>query len=117
MAIEQNSSILRYVRAIFGEGVAAELTDRQLLERFTSRALGGAAAEQAFAVLVARHGPMVLRVCRAAFGDAHDAQDAFQALFHFVALGDLRLVHFVKRGSNRLNFQHAVGNSFAFHIG
>ncbi len=37
MANEQNSNALRYIRAIFNEGVAAELTDRQLLERFTSR--------------------------------------------------------------------------------
>jgi len=79
MAIEQNSKVLRYIGAIFGEGVAAELTDRQLLERFASRK--DESAELAFTVLVERHGPMVLRVCRARLRDARDAQDAFQAVF------------------------------------
>jgi RNA polymerase sigma factor (sigma-70 family) len=81
MAIQQNSSILQYVRTIFRDGVAAELTDRELLERFARRADGETSAERAFAALVARHGPMVLRVCRAGLRDEHDAHDAFQAVF------------------------------------
>jgi RNA polymerase sigma factor (sigma-70 family) len=80
MAIEHNS-ILHYVRAIFRDGVAAELSDLELLERFTGVARGDVSAEIAFAALIARHGPMVLRVCRAALRDEHDAQDAFQAVF------------------------------------
>ncbi len=80
MAVEQNR-ILHDVRAIFRDGVAAELSDRQLLERFADRSSGDTTAETAFASLVARHGPMVLRVCRAALRDDHDACDAFQAVF------------------------------------
>jgi hypothetical protein len=38
------------------------LTDGQLLERLATQ--DGEAAELAFAALVERHGPMVLRVCR-----------------------------------------------------
>jgi RNA polymerase sigma factor (sigma-70 family) len=35
----------------------------------------------AFAALVNRHGPLVLRTCQAILGDEHEAQDAFQATF------------------------------------
>ena len=60
-------------------GTIRELTDGQLLERFATE--DGQRAELAFAVLVERHGPMVLRVCRATLAEAHDAEDAFQATF------------------------------------
>ena len=39
----------------------------------------------AFAVLVERHGPMVLRTCLAILRDEHDARDAFQATFLILA--------------------------------
>ncbi len=81
MAIEHNSSVLQFVRAIFADGVAAELSDHELLERCKSRTDWDASSERAFATLVARHGPMVLRVCRATIGEEHEAQDAFQAVF------------------------------------
>ena len=41
----------------------------------------GEARELAFAALVERHGPFVLRICRSILGNEHDAADAFQATF------------------------------------
>ena len=59
----QHGVALRHVQTLFEAGALGGLTDGQLLERYTTR--GGEAAELAFAALVERHGPMVLRVCRA----------------------------------------------------
>ena len=79
MGIGKDGAVRRQLRTLFNVGAVGELTDGQLLERFATDR--GEAAELAFAVLVERHGPMVLRVCRGVLGDAHDAQDAFQATF------------------------------------
>jgi RNA polymerase sigma factor (sigma-70 family) len=67
------------LRSLFQVGRAADLSDGRLLEQFRSGR--GPAADAAFAALVERHGPMVLRVCRGVLNDEHDAQDAFQATF------------------------------------
>ena len=79
MAIGKDGAVRRQLRTLFNVGTVRDLTDGQLLERFATDR--GEAAELAFAVLVERHGPMVMRVCRAVLGDSHDAQDAFQATF------------------------------------
>ena len=75
----QQGAFSRYVRMTFDVGTVGDLTDGQLLERFTTR--GGETAELAFTALVERHGPMVLRVCRSLLREPDDAHDAFQATF------------------------------------
>jgi len=70
-------------QVLFSGGAIAGLTDAQLLERFTNRR--GEEAELAFAGVVARHGPMVLGVCRGLLRNTHDAEDAFQATFLVLA--------------------------------
>src|SRR5262245_35411050 len=74
---------LRDVQTLFRAGTAGGLADGQLLEEFRGR--GGEAGERAFAALVERHGPAVLRACRAILQDEHAAEDAFQAVFLVLA--------------------------------
>ena len=57
--------------------------DADLLALFLQRR--GPRSEDAFAELMERHGPLVLRPCRSIVGDEHDAQDAFQATFLVLA--------------------------------
>lgn len=70
---------LREIETLFRTGTLAGVGDGALLDRFISD--HGEVAEAAFATLVDRHGPMVLRVCRGALKDRNDAEDAFQATF------------------------------------
>jgi RNA polymerase sigma factor (sigma-70 family) len=74
-----DGAVLRELDTLFNLGALRELTDGQLLERFSTG--HGETAELAFAALVERHGAMVMRVCRARLSDVHDAHDAFQATF------------------------------------
>ena len=83
MATGHRGDVLKGFRTLFQGGAIAGLSDAELLERSADR--GGPAAEVAFAALVERHGPMVLRVCRKALGDPHAAHDAFQSTFLVLA--------------------------------
>ncbi len=76
MAGGQWSVVLRHVHRIFHGGGVAGLTEGQLLDRFIARR-----DEVAFGAIVARHGPMVLGVCRQFLDDSHEVEDAFQATF------------------------------------
>jgi RNA polymerase sigma factor (sigma-70 family) len=76
MAAGQLRQVLRRVRRLVGERAADETSDGHLLGRFIR---GG--DEAAFELLLLRHGPMVLGTCRRTLGDAHLAEDAFQATF------------------------------------
>ncbi len=68
-------------------GSPAALSDEELLDRFASRrSEQHETAELAFAALLARHGLMVLRVCRAVLGDRNEVEDAFQATFLVLAV-------------------------------
>ncbi|WP_165220341.1 sigma-70 family RNA polymerase sigma factor [Aquisphaera insulae] len=85
MRPERSPDVLRQVQALFGPGATAGVSDAELLERFVLRkresAEALASAEAAFEAIVARHGPMVLGVCRRALNAPADIDDAFQATF------------------------------------
>ena len=66
MAKVKKGAVLARLSTLFNVGTIRELTDGQLLERFATER--SEAAELAFAVLVERHGAMVLRVCRSVLG-------------------------------------------------
>src|ERR1700677_1464293 len=70
------SHVLPHLRKAALGHDGAGLPDAELLNGFITRR-----DEDAFAVLVRRHGPMVLGVCRRVLGNAADADDAFQATF------------------------------------
>ncbi len=76
-------ALVRQLGSLFDGGAVTGLSDRQLIDRFVDRR--DPASEAAFAALVARHGPMVLGVCRQLLGDRHHAEDAFQAVFLVLA--------------------------------
>ena len=79
MVTRLNGDTLRWLDTLNREGSFAELSDGQLLQRFLART--GVPSEVAFEVLVRRHGPMVLSLCRGVLNDDHAAADAFQATF------------------------------------
>ncbi|MHB1559215.1 MAG: sigma-70 family RNA polymerase sigma factor [Isosphaeraceae bacterium] len=79
MAGRGTSSMLGRMQTLLGAGTFGGLSDRELLDLFLAHR--DEVAELAFAVLVERHGPMVLGVCRRLVGDPHEAEDAFQATF------------------------------------
>jgi RNA polymerase sigma factor (sigma-70 family) len=75
-------SVLQYIRGAAEAEKLGGLPDRELLQRFVERH-----EEAAFAVLMQRHGPMVLGVCRRVLRQTQDAEDAFQATFLLLARG------------------------------
>lgn len=80
MANHPLTHLLRHLRHLAGSGQQSERTDRQLLQCFAARH-----DEDAFALLVRRHGAMVFGVCRRLLSDSHDAEDAFRATFVLLA--------------------------------
>ena len=76
MALETPGTALGDLNRLYVEGTVSGFPDDQLLDRFLARCDGAA-----FEALMARHGPMVLRVCGAVLRNPSDAEDAFQATF------------------------------------
>ena len=78
-AIMPTASLSAVLRQVYGLAEHSErqlLPDRQLLEQFVARR-----DEAAFAVLVGRHGGMVLGVAQRILHDTHAAEDVFQNTF------------------------------------
>ncbi len=75
MSNRQPSPVLRFIRKIADTAACRNLADASLLERFVD-----ARDAEAFGLLMERHGPIVLGVCRRILG-TDEVEDAFQATF------------------------------------
>lgn len=71
--------------ALFACGAAGGKGDAELIELFAEGRADPCASGAAFEVLVARHGPEVIRACRRVLSEANDVDDAFQATFLVLA--------------------------------
>jgi RNA polymerase sigma factor (sigma-70 family) len=69
-------AVVQFLRQLAEDGPS----DGQLVERFARHR-----DEEAFAVLIRRHGPMVMGVCRRLLHQEQDAEDVFQATFLVLA--------------------------------
>jgi len=80
MVISKLKTALGHLDRLFTAGSFVGLADGQLVERFLSHR-----DEDAFAMLVERHAPMVMAVCRRSLKDPGEVDDAFQAKFLILA--------------------------------
>jgi RNA polymerase sigma factor (sigma-70 family) len=74
------AQLLHHIRRLAAAPQGNSASDAELLERFARHH-----DADAFAALVGRHGPMVLRVCHRVLADSHAAEDCFQATFLILA--------------------------------
>ena len=98
--------IVRRLHLADGPGAHPD-SDPALLNRYLAD--GNA---EAFSLLVRRHGPMVLAVCRRVLGDPHAAEDAFQATFLALA----KHAGAVRRPSAVAGWLHGVARRAALRL-
>jgi RNA polymerase sigma factor (sigma-70 family) len=80
MAKGTAGAVRRHIDRLVGRRNDSQVTDRELLQRFTEQQ-----DESAFEALFRRHGAMVLAVGRRALGNSQDAEDVCQAAFLLLA--------------------------------
>src|SRR5689334_22350096 len=97
MAIPSIEVLPRYLRRLCDEAVPPE--DAVLLDRFVT-----ANDRDAFELLIARHGSLVLGTARRLVDNIHDAEDVFQAVFLSLA----RLAKSIRQGDALPAWLHRV---------
>jgi RNA polymerase sigma factor (sigma-70 family) len=97
-------AVLRHARRLTAALAERQLTDGELLERFVHQH-----EETAFALLLERHGPMVLAVCRRLLHHDQDAEDAFQATFLVLA----RKAHSIRKRDSVGSWLYGVAQRIA----
>jgi RNA polymerase sigma factor (sigma-70 family) len=104
MTTARLAHFLERLRRRIGPEAAGELSDACLLRRFAADRDAAA-----FEVLVWRHGPMVLGVCRRLLRHEQDAEDAFQAAFLTLA----RKAHSIGRSEAVAGWLYRVAHRIA----
>jgi RNA polymerase sigma factor (sigma-70 family) len=99
MASPELSRVLECLRQLPARQRIDSLADQQLLARFVTER-----EEDAFTVLLQRHGPMVVGVCRRLLRETHDVEDAFQATFLVLA----RKAASIRKGESVGSWLHGV---------
>src|SRR5437763_6914355 len=97
MSVLSIEMLQRYLRRLCDQAVPSE--DAVLLKRFAQ-----AKDREAFELLIARHGPMVLGTARRLVGNTHDAEDVFQAVFLSLA----RLAKTIRAGQTLPAWLHTT---------
>jgi hypothetical protein len=87
MSVRSIEALQRYLRRLCAEAVPSQ--DAVLLDRFVT-----ANDREAFELLIARHGPLVLGTARRLVANTHDAEGVFQAVFLSLA----RLAKSIRQG-------------------
>src|SRR5436309_4849145 len=105
MSVQTIQALRRYLRRLCEEAVPPE--DAVLLNRFVA-----AKDREAFELLIARHGPMVLGTARRLVDNTHDAEDVFQAVFLSLA----RLAKSIRQGRALPAWLHKTTCRFAAKV-
>src|SRR5690242_16278329 len=107
MRDEPLDKVIQHVLGIVRAQHEEELSDHTLLQRFVTYR-----DEMAFGAIVQRHGPRVQGLCGRLLGNAHDAEDAFQATFMVLA----RTARSLRKPEALGSWLHAIAFRTAMHI-
>lgn len=101
------NAVLGYLHSLLSRHRGEQDDDRELLHRFTEARDG-----DAFALLMRRHGPMVMGLARRVVGDEQHAEDVFQAAFLMLA----RKAHTIHRPESLSCWLHGVAFRVALRV-
>jgi RNA polymerase sigma factor (sigma-70 family) len=107
MVNPQGTAVLQRVRKLATAQGARQQSDLQVLQQFIAEH-----DESAFAVLVRRHGGMVLEVARGVLRHQQDAEDVFQAVFLVLA----RKAHTIRKHQALSSWLHGVAFRLALKV-